>query len=148
MISITADGTDPSRYFDALGSELDRAVQTAVGKTGSWLQTQVRANAKTGVHAPGRPHIPGTGPGPNVASGDYRNSIALAVRVSGGTHLATVSTNLVQARRLEFGFIGVDSLGRAYRQPPYPHWRPAVMLAPAVFSQELSRALAVTGRRA
>lgn len=29
------------------------------------------------------------------------------------------------ARRLEFGFIGVDSLGRHYHQPPYPYMRPA-----------------------
>ena len=29
------------------------------------------------------------------------------------------------AARLEFGFVGVDSLGRHYNQPPYPYMRPA-----------------------
>jgi hypothetical protein len=29
------------------------------------------------------------------------------------------------ARRLEYGFVGVDSLGRHYHQPAYPYMRPA-----------------------
>jgi hypothetical protein len=29
------------------------------------------------------------------------------------------------ARRLELGFIGTDSLGRHYHQPPFPYMRPA-----------------------
>jgi hypothetical protein len=31
-----------------------------------------------------------------------------------------------QGARLEFGFTGVDSLGRHYTQPPFPHVQPAL----------------------
>ena len=79
---------------------------------------------------------------------DYARSIALAVTTSGGAHVATVSTNLIQGPRLEYGFTGEDTLGRAYRQPPYPHWRPAIFLAHAVFDRELARAFASTRRTA
>ena len=34
-------------------------------------------------------------------------------------------TNSLQGNRLEYGFIGVDSLGRVYKQPAFPHWGPA-----------------------
>lgn len=34
-------------------------------------------------------------------------------------------TDAQQAKGLEYGFVGVDSLGRHYRQPPFPHVAPA-----------------------
>lgn len=40
--------------------------------------------------------------------------------VTGGT----VWTDFPAARRLELGFIGMDSLGRHYTQMPRPHWLP------------------------
>lgn len=148
MISISADGVDPGAGFIPIMADVEIAVARAVNNTGVWLQTQVRTNANTGTHAPGLPHIPGTGPGPNVATEDYVRSIGLKITRSGGAHVATVSTNLPQARRLELGFIGVDSLGRAYRQSPYPHWRPAIFLVNAVLDRELSKAFAATRRTA
>lgn len=36
-----------------------------------------------------------------------------------------IGTNLVYARRQEFGFVGKDSLGRTYAQPPRSHLRVA-----------------------
>ncbi|WP_405999407.1 hypothetical protein [Streptomyces sp. NBC_00829] len=36
-----------------------------------------------------------------------------------------VFTDAPQQRRLEYGFVGVDRLGRQYRQPPFPHIEPA-----------------------
>lgn len=148
MISISADGVDPGAGFIPIMDDADRAVATAVNRTGLWMQRVIKANANTGQHRPGLPHIPGTGPGPNRATGDYARSIALNVTVSGGVHVATVSTNLIQARRLEFGFRGTDEAGRTYNQPPYPHWRPAIFLAHAVFDRELARAFATTRRAA
>lgn len=35
----------------------------------------------------------------------------------------TVFTNQVYALRLEFGFVGVDSIGRNINQGPRPYWR-------------------------
>ena len=43
----------------------------------------------------------------------------------GGGVTARVFSDAPQARRLEYGFVGVDSLGRHYRQPPFPHVEPA-----------------------
>lgn len=64
-------------------------------------------------------------PGPRAVTGDYRRSwntrnvgSILKPRVS-------VGTNKPQANRLEFGFTGVDALGRRYDQPPYAHAGPA-----------------------
>jgi hypothetical protein len=37
-----------------------------------------------------------------------------------------VGTDRAQANRLERGFVGTDSIGRTYDQPPYPHHGPAV----------------------
>lgn len=79
---------------------------------GVQLQTQVQANAT------GRP-------GPNAPTGDYRRSIALQISKGLTQIVATVGTNKVQGPRLELGFDDVDSLGRAYEQPPYPHFGPA-----------------------
>lgn len=77
------------------------------------LQTSVMA------HASGRP-------GPNAPTGDYKRSITVEYEGSGAEYKATVGTNKPQGRRLEYGFVGRDSLGRNYNQPPYPHWLPAV----------------------
>jgi hypothetical protein len=80
------------------------------------LLTRIQANAS------GRP-------GPNAPTGDYRRSWTLVFSPAGsvaGGPVALVGTNKPQGRRLEFGFVGADALGRYYNQPPYPHVRPAV----------------------
>lgn len=75
---------------------------------------------RTKANASGRP-------GPNAPTGDYRRSItASGVQNTGGHLTVYVGTNLPQGRRLEFGFHGMDSLGRVYNQPPYPHFGPAL----------------------
>jgi hypothetical protein len=75
------------------------------------VQKRVRQNAS------GRP-------GPNVVTGEYRDSIRLQRSFFGDAW--TVTTKHPAAERLEFGFVGVDSLGRVYNQPPFAHWRPAL----------------------
>lgn len=77
------------------------------------LETQIKANAS------GRP-------GPNAPTGDYRRSWTHEVHVAGDAVTAVVGTAKPQARRLEFGYVGTDSLGRVYDQPPYAHVGPAV----------------------
>ena len=37
-----------------------------------------------------------------------------------------VGSNVEYARRIELGFVGVDSLGRKFNQQPYPYLRPAL----------------------
>lgn len=77
------------------------------------LQTRVKAKAS------GRP-------GPRAITGDYRRSITRERVVSPGFTGWIIGTNAPQARRLEFGFVGKDSIGRVYNQPPYPHFGPAI----------------------
>lgn len=67
-------------------------------------------------------------PGPNIITGEYRSSIRVVER---GRYTVAAGTNAPQAMRLEYGFVGVDSLGRSYDQPAFPHWAPAkAQLAP------------------
>lgn len=70
-------------------------------------------------HASGRP-------GPNVITGEYRNSIQVSYTQRAGGVTATVYSPLPFSRRLEYGFIGTDSAGRAFAQVPRPHFAPAM----------------------
>ena len=84
---------------------------------GQLLQTTVKRRAS----------LPRSGPpGPRLQTGDYARSINLRMETGAGTIAAVVGTNRPQGRRLEYGFTGVDALGRRYHQPPYPHFRPAL----------------------
>lgn len=76
--------------------------------------------ARTRAKASGRP-------GPNVITGQYRNSIRVRYETdpATGASTATVYSDAPQARRLEFGFKGTDSIGRSFNQPPRPHFGPA-----------------------
>lgn len=111
--------------------ELTRALQAAGAATlaraagitrtyGLMLQARVKANAA------GRP-------GPRIITGDYSRSIVLDLGTPGPNQTeAVVSTNAVQAHRLELGAVGVDSLGRHMHSPPYAHFGPGFdAIAPA-----------------
>lgn len=65
-------------------------------------------------------------PAPNVITGDYQGSWSHSATQAGETVEAVVGTNKPQARRLEFGFVGPDRLGRVYHQQPRPHVAPAI----------------------
>lgn len=96
-----------------IGALLPEAIHRVTKQFTAVLQRQVVANAS------GRP-------GPNAVTGDYRRSInRLTTKYATGS-IGRVGTNKPQARRLEFGFVGTDSLGRTYDQPPYPHFGPAL----------------------
>lgn len=135
----------------ACGRATERRIRASVYKAGAFMRTQVRANATTGHHRPGEPHIPGTGPGPNVATGDYRRTISMEPGHALGIATATVYTNDPRAARLENGFVGADVLGRVYAQPAYPHWAPAIppteAFLAARIAADLEAADAETGGR-
>jgi hypothetical protein len=91
----------------------------AVGATHAAVVTHTAILHRTVVaNASGRP-------GPEAPTGDYRRSISRQVVKGGSTSEGFVGTNAPQARRLELGFTGTDSLGRSYDQPPFPHFGPA-----------------------
>jgi hypothetical protein len=98
--------------FIQAGAKSQAVVDAVVRAAGQRLVTRVRGRAS------GRP-------GPRAVTGDYRRSwTAIFARV-GEIATSFVGTNKPQSRRLEYGFYGVDALGRHYRQPPYPHAGPA-----------------------
>ncbi|WP_073947569.1 HK97 gp10 family phage protein [Streptomyces kebangsaanensis] len=90
------------------------------------LETRIKANAS------GRP-------GPNVITGDYRRSWTHEVHVAADLVTGTVGTSKPQGRRLEYGYVGPDSLGRIFHQPPYAHVGPAVQTVRSLFVQALGR---------
>jgi hypothetical protein len=80
----------------------------------------VERDAKKNVSKTGFEH-------PQVQTGRLRASITYRVIAEDVHKLwGEIGSNVVYAKRLEFGFIGVDSLGRRYNQPPYPWLFPAL----------------------
>lgn len=74
-----------------------------------------------------RASLPRTGPpGPRLQTGGYVRSMTVSTSLGPTGPTATAGSNAPQARRLELGFSGTDSLGRRYNQPAYPHWGPAL----------------------
>lgn len=58
-------------------------------------------------------------------TGTLRRSVHVEMTSEGLKQVALIGTDQPQARRLERGFVGKDSLGRLYNQAPQPRWRPA-----------------------
>lgn len=68
-------------------------------------------------------------PGPVIRTGRYVGSWFYTDPVTEGAKTSImVYTYHPAAMRLEWGFVGTDSLGRNYAQPPYPHVRPAKLM--------------------
>ncbi|MFD3667180.1 HK97 gp10 family phage protein [Streptomyces sp. NPDC058672] len=104
------------------------AAEVAMHHSAKALVVQVQRNAS------GRP-------GPRVITGKYRASWRSEVHRGGPVVIGEVGTSAAQGRRLEFGFVGADSLGRHYHQPPFPHLGPAVEKAGPVLVRELGQAV-------
>jgi hypothetical protein len=126
-IQVHTNGIPAAFMLAAAGIRTD--VARVVYRTGAAVRTQVRANAS------GRP-------GPRAQTGDYRRSIAQTNGLDGDVPVALIFTNSPQGARLEYGFNATDSIGRKFRQPPYPHWRPAAEKIDAIFTAECDRLVA------
>lgn len=100
------------RSLLAGNKRIERGLRDLVKHHGMLLRTRVMAKAS------GRP-------GPRSITGDYRRSWQNVYSGGAGQYSSQTGTNAVQARRLEYGFHGMDSIGRTYNQPPFPHARPA-----------------------
>lgn len=94
-----------SRDLRKIGTDMERREGTAVKLAGQALANDVKKVA---------PYKTGT----------YRRSIHIEMGTEGIHPVALVGTDVPYGRRLEFGFMGTDSLGREYHQLPRPHWRP------------------------
>lgn len=103
-----------------LGTQIAGQAHKLVVTWTAALQRQVMLNA-------------GGRPGPNAPTGDYRRSITRKTVKLAGQSIGVVGTNKPQGLRLELGFVGTDSIGRNYNQPPYPHFGPAADFVGAGF---------------
>ena len=119
--------TTPLRKLSAKLNKVSRLMEQeqedAIIRHGQALLEAVRR------HASGRP-------GPNVVTGAYLGAMVLTYRDGG----AYVSNPSPQSNRLEYGFVGVDSLGRLYNQPPFPHFAPALAEVRKDFIKDLASA--------
>ncbi|MFF6903511.1 HK97 gp10 family phage protein [Streptomyces hydrogenans] len=121
----------PDEFADRLEAAADRLPDTiadAVRHTAMVGIGHIRANAS------GRP-------GPNVITGRYRSSWTATGRLIPYGAECTITTDRSQDYRLEFGFVGVDSLGRRYNQPPFPHVGPAIPIIEATLKSQIRHAV-------
>jgi hypothetical protein len=113
-MNITALGADAvAKSFAIAGATIEARTTKIIHHFAPLLETYIKANAS------GRP-------GPRAITGDYRRSWNTQYGRVRGDQAAIVGTNEPQGRRLEYGFVGTDSLGRHYDQPPFPHVQPAM----------------------
>lgn len=109
-----------SRELGALAKDLKAYNLRAKRNVNKTMNKYVdRLRAEVVRNASGRP-------GPRMITGRYANSIKARRGRGADSYSILVWSDHPAARRLEYGFVGVDSLGRMYSQPPYPHFRPAV----------------------
>lgn len=86
-----------------LEQKAELAAEYAITQAALTVERQAKINANTGTHKKGQPHIPGTGPGPNVVTGTLRRSITTEVRHGFGSYVATVGPTVEYARAVELG---------------------------------------------
>ncbi|MFZ3475356.1 hypothetical protein ACODT3_42370 [Streptomyces sp. 4.24] len=125
------------RYTDA--DQLAAALTQAATVVGPAAAAAVRAEAMV-LHAAILAGASGR-PGPNAPTGRYRASWQVQVYPRRHGADAVVGTFAPQARRLELGFYGADSLGRVYAQPPFPHVSPALGTMQSGFAIRLAAAV-------
>lgn len=125
-----------------VGGERTSAQLRATGYRVSTYAPKVASAFATGLRDTVRFHASGR-PGPRVITGEYWESIrGRRVKIPDGW-AAEAYSDAPQSSRLEYGFVGVDSLGRDYNQPPYPHFAPAIADAEEPFYAAVARLVVV-----
>lgn len=116
-LRIIGDDDARRRMLAAAEAVTGRQAELALVAGALLIQNQAKANApaKTGtlrrsIHIGG--HTAESGEGYSDIGGNSPQQVA-------------VGTNLIYARRIEYGFSGTDSLGRTYNQPPRSYLRRA-----------------------
>jgi hypothetical protein len=116
--------------LDKLQADVRERPKKAAQLIGLAVERQAKINASTGQHKPGKPHIPGTGPGPNRATNKLRNSIRMmGENVGFEGYEVVVGPTIEYARSVEFGSTRwkVRSDGESFEAGVgYPYFQPAV----------------------
>lgn len=115
----------------AMVAELERRARAARNTNLALATAAEKLTQRAINHSSGRP-------GPNVISGAFIG--AWTWNLTGGDS-AEVSNPMPYAARLEYGFVGTDSLGRHYNQPPFPSLGTAVNESESLLYDELNQAL-------
>ena len=90
--------------MDKVIAGVDAGTKRAVVEMAATAERFAKQEASTGTHKRGEPHIPGTGPGPNVVTGSLRRSIRFVVHRSGfAAYSATVGPTVNYGRAVELG---------------------------------------------
>jgi len=90
--------------FDLTERKVDDAAFKAVYQCALKIEEVAKENANTGAHAKGEGHIPGTGPGPNVVTGNLVSKIVGQRPVKGFKgYSSTVDSSAEYARAVEQG---------------------------------------------
>jgi hypothetical protein len=92
------------RELEKLQTDIRARPKKAAELIGIAVERQAKINASTGQHKPGKPHIPGTGPGPNRATNKLRDSIKhQGTPVGFDGYEVIVGPTIYYARSVEFG---------------------------------------------
>lgn len=70
------------------------------------------------------------GEAPHKRSGTLQRGFDFKIKTGLFGVSLRVFTNVPYSRRLEFGMVGTDALGRNINQGPRPYWRPVLSRAP------------------
>lgn len=90
--------------FDLTMQSIDTAAMQATWQSAAKVEEIAKQNANTGAHAPGKGHIPGTGPGPNIITGNLVSKIVAHRPVKGfNGYVAEVGSSAEYARAVEQG---------------------------------------------
>lgn len=96
--------TEVLKGFDLTEKKIDSAAMIATWQAAQAIEALAKSNANTGTHPPGQGHIPGTGPGPNVVTGNLVSKIVAQRPVKGFKgYSATVDSSAEYARAVEQG---------------------------------------------
>jgi hypothetical protein len=133
---------DVLRNLKRFGAGTERAVSQSVVASGLAIQGQARRDVAWDT---GRLRN-------SIAVAEDEETLALVSDIAApgieapnairpGMLSAVVGTNVQYAKRIEFGFIGVDSMGRYYNQAPRPYLFPALEQERKPFFQRLRRSV-------
>ena len=112
---VVKGGEDLAKAFAALADDIKGpALEAATRAAALPVLNQVRITVPEGGKTP-------------YKTGTYRRSFHMeTVEKSSERCRVEIGTDAPQAKRLEYGFVGADKLGRVYNQAARPHIRPAL----------------------
>lgn len=134
---VVRGGDDLAKAFEKLADDIKGpALRVATRAAALPIFNQAKKTVPEGGNTP-------------YKTGTLRRSIHMeTVETSPDRCTVQVGTDVPYARRLEYGFFDIDSLGRMYNQIPQPYMRPALDENTEVAKEEFRAAVAdIVARR-